>query len=101
MRATLLIPSMRRQLTVCASLVLRYLSQGLRDPPQKELPHMWVLGLYTHAVLVDLRDWGSQEKDLHSLDLRLQSVRLAAHTSLDATRVISAARQLSAKTKER
>lgn len=48
---------------------------------------MWVLEVHTHAVRVSLRGWGLQEKDLHSLDLRLQSVRLAAHTSRDATRV--------------
>lgn len=62
---------MRRQLTVCVLLVLRYLSPGLRDLPQKELRHMWVLEGYTHAVPVGLRGWELQEKDLHSLDLRL------------------------------
>lgn len=49
---------------------------------------MWVLEVYTHAVHVcllglELRDW-----DLHILDLRRQSARLAAHTSPDARKQV-------------
>ena len=50
------------------------------------------LEVCTHAVPVCLRGWELQERGLHSLDPALQSVMLAAHTSLDASPVISAAK---------
>ena len=59
------------------------------------------LEVYTHAVPVGLRGWGLQERDLHSLDLALQSVMLAVRTSLDASPVISAAKMCSVNATEK
>lgn len=56
--------------------------------------------VYTHAVPVGLRGWGLQERDLYSLDLALQSVMLAARTSLDASPVTSAAKMYSVNSTE-